>query len=124
MSNTWSQRKLGLLPEGADQGGAALTAPQLSPGFFSQMPEVLGTEIGQGMAFEMAPDVFDRIELRSVSRQTSQNQLALGLLDVSFYGAAAMHGQAVPDHQQFATNLAAEVAEKLRSLAALDAAAI
>ena len=69
MSNNWSQRKLCLLPEGADQGGAALTAPQLSPGFPSQVPKVPGTEVGQGMAFETTPDVFDRIEFRGASRQ-------------------------------------------------------
>ncbi len=124
MSNNWLQRKLGLLPEGADQGGAALTAPQLSPGFASQVPKVFGAEVGQSMAFEMAPDVFDRIEFWGVGRQAGQNDVALGPLDTAPHRTTAMHCQPVPDHQQFAGNLAAEVAEKLRGLSAFDAAAI
>src|SRR5271156_5262942 len=124
MSNNWSQRKLRLLPEGADQGGPALTASQVSPGFPAQVAKVFRTEVGQGMAFEVTPDLFDWIEFRGVSWQVGQDQVALRPLDVPPHRPAAMHGQTVPDHQQFGGNLAAEVAEKLRRLPAFDAAAI
>ena len=101
-----------------------MTAPQLSPGFLSQVPKVFGTEVGQGMAFEMTPDVFDGIEFRCVCRQAGQNEVALRPLDVTPHRTAAMHRQTIPDHQQFAGNLATEVAKKLGGLSAFDTAPI
>lgn len=124
MSNIESQRKLGLLPKGADQGWAALSALELSPGFPSQVPEVLRTEIGQSVVFETAPDVFSWIEFWSIGWKTGQDQIALGPLDVFLDRAAAMHCQTVPDDQQFARNLPAQVPQKLCGLLATDAAAI
>ena len=125
MGNVWSQRKLGLLPEGPDQSGPALCAPQLSPGLPAQVRDVSGTEVGQHVALEMAPDVFGGVEFWGVSRQACQNDVALRPLDVMLHRPTAVDGQTVPDHQQFAGNLTAEVAQKLHRLsAAFDAAAI
>src|ERR1700678_1418854 len=124
MSNTKSQRKFRLLPEGADQSAASLTAPQVAAGFASQFRKVFRTEVGQGMAFEVAPDVFNRVEFGRVSGQTRQDDLAFCAPDVPLHGSAAMDGQTVPDHQQFTAHLAAEVAEKLCGLPAFDTAAI
>src|SRR5208337_1767542 len=124
MSNNRSQRKLCLLPKGANQGGAALTASQLSPSLPAQVGNVFGTEVGQGMAFEMAPDVFDGVEFRGVSRQACQNDVALRPLDIALHHPTAVDGQPIPDHQQSAGNLTTKVAQKLRRLSAFDAAAI
>src|SRR6267143_2930366 len=123
MGNLLSQRKLGLLPESPDQCGTALTAPQLSPRLSAQVKQVFQTEVRQGMLLEMSPNIFDGVEFRGVSRQLRQVKLALGSLDIAAHRPAAMHGQPVPDHQQRARNLAAQVAEKLDGLPAFDAAA-
>src|SRR5579864_5280639 len=124
MSNVLSQRKLCLLPESADQGGTALTAPQLSPGLPAQVGNVFGTEVGQRVAFEVTPDVFDWVEFGCISGQAGQSDVALRPLDVTLHRPAAVDCQTVPDHQQFAGNLTAEVARKLHRLPAFDAAAI
>jgi hypothetical protein len=124
MSNVWSQRNLCLLPEGSDQSGPALAAPQLSLGLPTQVGNIFGTEAGQRVAFEMAPDVFDRVEFRGVSRQACQSDAAVRSLDVPLHHPTAVDGQTVPDHQQFARNLTAEMAQKLHRLTAFDAAAI
>jgi len=123
MGNIWLQGKLGLLPEGADQSGATLAAPKLPPRFPAQMWNILGTEVRQGMSFQMAPDVFGGIEFRRVSRQLRQNDLTVGTLHVITHFSAAVHGQAVPDDQQSPANLAAQVTQKLHRLPALDGAA-
>src|SRR6185369_4626314 len=124
MSNNWSQRKLGLLPEGPDQSGAALAAAQLASSFPAQLRQVFRTEVRQSMTLEMSPNVFDGIEFRSVRRQLRQNEVAGGSFDAGAHCPAAMHRQAIPDHQQLAGNLAAKVAKELHRLAAFDAAAI
>src|SRR5260221_4616652 len=124
MSNNWSQRKLGLLPEGPDQSGPALAAPQLASRFPSQVRQVFRTEVRQGMTFEMSPNVFDGIESRCVGRQLRQHEVTCSAFDVGAHGSAAMHCQAIPNHQQLAGNLAAKVAEELHRLPAFDAAAI
>jgi hypothetical protein len=82
MDNNKSQGKLCLLPEGTDQGWPALATPQLPAGFPSQVRKISRTEVGQGMAFEMAPDVFDRIEFQGVSRKVRQNHPALSAFNV------------------------------------------
>src|SRR2546425_11116014 len=124
MSNIRSQRKLGLLPKGADQGWAALAAPQLSPGLPTQMRNVFRTKVRQRVTFEVAPDVFGRVEFRGVSWQLCQNNLARRACHVIAHCPAAMHGQTVPDHQQPTRNLPAQVAQKLHRLPAFDATAI
>ncbi len=37
---------------------------------FTELPEILGTEVRQFMMLPMSPDVLDRIELRGVAGQT------------------------------------------------------
>src|SRR5262245_25284040 len=106
MGNIKSQRKLCLLPEGADQSWPALATSQLSARFPAQVQKIFRAEVGQRMAFEMTPDVFDRIEFRSISRKICQDDLALSVFDVASNRATAMHRQTVPDHQQLAANLA------------------
>src|SRR5689334_902225 len=124
MSNIESQRKLGLLPECPDQRRASLAAPQLTTGFLAQMRDVLGTEVRQGVTFEVAPDVFGRVEFRRVGGQSRQHDVSGRTLHVVLHPPAAMHRQAVPDHQQPAFHLAAQVAQELHRLRGFDAAAI
>ena len=72
MGNIRSQRKLGLLPEGADQRGAPLAAPELAARFPTQVRKILRTEVRQGVAFEVAPDVFGGVEFGGVGWQPGQ----------------------------------------------------
>ena len=89
MGNIWSQRKLRLLPEGADQWGAPLTAPELTPRLSAPVRNVLRTEVRQGMALEMTPDVFGGVEFGRVSRQPSQGDLAARALHIVAHLATA-----------------------------------
>lgn len=73
ISDIMSQRKLGLLPKGSDQGNPPLGAAQLAPGFIGQMLPITRTEVGQGVAFEMPPDVFRRIQFGRVGRQAGHD---------------------------------------------------
>ena len=123
MDNIRSQRKLGLLPEGADQRGAPLAAPELTARFPAQVRNILRTEVRQGVAFEMAPDVFGRVEFGRVSRQVGQYDLTARALHIVAHPATAMHGQAIPNDEQPPANLATQVPQKLHRLAAFDAAA-
>src|SRR5262245_25803106 len=124
MSNNKSQRKFGLLPKSADQGGTALSATELAPGFPPQLPEILGAKIGQRMIFKMAPNVFGGVQFRGISWKPSQNELTLCPFDVRSDNAAAMHGQAIPNDQQLARNLPAQVAQKLYRLLCTDSSPI
>src|ERR1044072_8352894 len=124
MDNNRSQRKLGLLPEGSDQRGPALAASQLASGFPAQVWQGFWTKVRQGMTLEMSPNVFDGIEFRGVRRQSRQREVTGSALNVGLHGPAAMHRQAIPDHQELAGNLTAKVAKELHRLPTFDAAAI
>jgi len=54
MSNTKSQRKLRLLPKGADQSSTSLTAPKMSAGFTYKLGKL-------GIAINLAPISFARL---------------------------------------------------------------
>lgn len=122
MGNFKSQSKLRLLPEGADQGGAALAAAQSASGLATERPEVGGTEVGEGVPLEMRPDILHRIEFWSVGRQLGEHDGTGGALDPCAHEAAAVDGQAVPDDQQRSANLPPELAQKIPRLRAADGA--
>ena len=59
--------------EGLDEfgaGAAAADALERLTGRVAELPDVLGAKIGQFMLLPVSPQVFDRIEFRSVRRQT------------------------------------------------------
>jgi len=112
------------VPEGADQGGAVLAAAQSAPGLATEFPEVGGTEVGEGVAFEMRPDILDRVEFGSVSGQLGEHDGTGGALDPSSDQAAAVNRQPVPNHQQRAADLAPELPEEVHRLGPADCAGI
>jgi len=113
MGDIVSQRKFGLLPEGPDKGRSPLAAAQVASGFPPQMDEVAGTEVSQRMVLQMTPDVFRGIEFGGIGRQAGQHELPGALLDIAPDGAAAVDGQAIPDNQELARDLAAQVRQEL-----------
>ena len=74
------------------------------------------------MLFAIPPDVFDRIELRRIGRQTLQMDAAALLSDIFPDQSATVCGQTIPDDRQPAAHVLLEVFEKLDHLRSLDAA--
>lgn len=124
MGDILSQRKLGLLPEGSHQRNPALGAAQLSAGFVGQLLPVAGTEVGQGVSFEMPPNVFRWIQFGRVGRQAGHDQATVGILDEVLNATAAMCGESVPDHQEASGKLPHQMAQKINDLGGADGAAI
>ena len=84
------------------------------------MPEVLATDIGQFMFFQMRPDVLDRIEFRSIGRESVGQNAAIQTADVVAHNPAAMRGQAIPNDQQFTGNRPLQVFKKQHDVGRLD----
>ncbi len=80
----------------------------------AEMPEVLATDIGQFMLFQMRPDVLDRIEFWSISREPFRPNAAIQTADVITHQLTAMRGQAIPNDQQLAGNRPLQVFETTR----------
>lgn len=74
------------------------------------------------MLFAISPDVFDRVELRCIGRQTLQMDVAVLLSDVVPNQAATVRGQPVPDNRQPAADVLLEVLQEFDHLRSLDAA--
>src|SRR5713101_5231692 len=68
------------------------------------------------MVFPVAPEVLHRVEFRSVSGQALQFEPGLLAGDPVLDQAAAVRGQAVPDDQQPAREMAQEMSQKLDHL--------
>lgn len=120
MSDYSRESEFGLFPEGTNECRPALGATECSAGFAGQVHQVLRAEVGQGMAFQMPPDVFGRVEFGSVSRQPGQVQAITDRSDEVLDLTAAVCRQAVPDDQQLAPDLAQEPAEEIDDLRRLD----
>jgi len=113
--------KFGLFPEGLYQCGASAHPSQGSASGAGQLGEVFWTQIGQFMLLAVAPDVFNRIELRSVSRQVVQVDLATQVGNKLPHQAAAMNRQPVPDDQELGTDVPLQVFQKLDDLRGFNA---
>src|SRR6185312_2322986 len=74
------------------------------------------------MLLAISPDVFHRVEFRSIGWQALQMNAAVLLGDVILYQAASVRGQAIPNDSQSAANVLLEMFQKLDHLRSLDAA--
>ena len=92
--------QLRLLPERRDQRAAALHRAQIAARTLAQIVEVTGAVVRHGVMFQIAPDVFDGVQLRRVCRQMLQGDAPVEAFDVFFDQPRAMRLQAVPDDQQ------------------------
>lgn len=111
-----SKRKLCLFPEGAYQGLASLAAAQGTTSLTAEFPQVGGTEIGERVILEVAPDVLDRIELGCIGGQLGEDDVAIRPVNPLSNHLAAVDRQAVPDDQQGSTDLAPQVRKELPCL--------
>ena len=58
-----------LRPARGNDRGSLLGALELVAGGGMQLAEVVGAEVGQGVALESGPQILDRIQVRRVGRQ-------------------------------------------------------
>lgn len=86
-----------MLPEGAYQGLAPLAAAQGTASLTAEFPQVGGTEIGECVMLEVAPDVLDRIELWCIGGQLGEDDVAIRPVDQLPNDLAAVGRQVVPD---------------------------
>lgn len=119
-----SQRKLGLFPKGPDQGDAPLGAAELAPRLVREFRPVAGAEVGQGVVFEVSPNVLGRVEFRGIGRQSRHDQLAAASLDEPRDEAAAVGRQTIPDHEQLSPDLPPQMPQEIDHLGRANAAPV
>lgn len=95
------------------QGGCSL---------HSQFPGMVGNEVGDLMAFEVTPHVFNRIEFRCIGWQALNLDPSLGGKDEVANQDTTVDGCPIPDHKYFGWNVPLEMFQELDHLQALDAA--
>jgi len=103
---------------------AAAHPAQGGGGLQSEFPRLGGDQVGDLVAFEVAPHVFHRIKFWGVSGQSFDVDAALGGQDIIAHQDAAVDGRPIPDDQYFSANMLLEMPEKLNDLEALDTAGV
>src|SRR5450755_93091 len=111
-----------LLPESPDEGRASLHGAQAIARSALQVVEVCSAAVGEFVVFEMAPDVFGRIQFGRVGRQLLDLNGAVQGLQVFAHERRAMRSQSVPNDQQWLADLLAEGMKELDDLRPLDGA--
>ena len=107
---------------GGNDAFAAAHPAQGCGGLQSEFPSVVGNEIGDFMAFEVAPHVFGGIEFWRIGWQPLDLDAAPGGGDIVPDQNTAVNRSAIPENEYFTANLPLEVSEKADDLEALDAA--
>jgi hypothetical protein len=95
-----------LFPEGDDQSGAALEAPESAPRFGAQVPEVSGTEVREFVMLEMTPEVLGGVEFRSIGGKPFHLDGPLLGFDELPNESAPMSRQTVPNDEDVARDMA------------------
>ena len=119
---TLGLKQFRLLPEGFYQGWTATHPPERLAGGPAELGKILRAQIGQFMLLAISPDVFHRVEFRSVSRQILQKDLSTLRRHKLAHQTAAMGGQAIPNNRQLGADVSLKMFEKLDHLRGLDAA--
>jgi hypothetical protein len=79
----------------------------------SEVEDVVGKEVGKFAVLEITPQIFHRIEVRSVRWQAFQGQSWKVVQDLPDR-FAFVHGTAVPNYDHRTTQMLQEVAKKVR----------
>ena len=69
-----SQRKLGLLPESADKGWPFLCLSERATCRGGELLEIGRADVGQAVAFPVAPNILGGVQFRRVGRKSRQNE--------------------------------------------------
>ena len=87
--------------------------------FEPQLGQIGAAEVAEFDVLEIVPDALVGIQVRGVARQLLQLEARRGpLRQEVFDGPGAMDRRPIPDHEQFARNLAQEMLQKLDDLGA------
>ncbi len=75
-----------------------------------QIRQIQTAHVTQLDAFKMLPSTFIRVEIRRITRERLQmNVFGSALREIGFDFSSPMNGRAVPNHQQVAVQLGAQV---------------
>jgi len=116
--------KFGLLPTGGDDRFALLAAFELASSGVLQFGQVVGAEVGQGVALEPSPQLFDRIQVWGVAGPQRHLDGAIRAVEVLAHDAALVLRCAVPHDHQLAPELRAQRFEELDDLRPFDRAVV
>jgi hypothetical protein len=112
--------QVGLFPEGHDKRGSPAHPAQRITSSGAELPEFSRAQVGQFVLFEVAPDMFDRVQFRCIAGQPLQSEAVALSGDKVTDQSAAMARKTIPDHQQGSAQVAHQVLEKLDDLGPLD----
>ena len=105
-----AQRKRTVPDEGAQQAGFVLEGAGVSAAGGGEQIDVGASEIGQRLSLEVAPHIFDRIQLRGVGREIEL--LPIQHIEEDLGLKAAMDLGAIPDQEQRITKVASELLQE------------
>ena len=97
---------------------SALTAAQLAAGGGFQLCQRVRTEVGERMALEPGPEVFDGIEVRRIAGQQCHLHGIACAVEIVARDPALVLGRTVPDDQELSLELPAQGLQELHELRA------
>ena len=111
-----------LLPEGGHDLGRMLHRAETLAGISLDLVDGVKTRIGKFPLFDVAEQVFDRVEFGRIGRQAFEYESIAERLDIVAHVTTAMCGQTVPDDQQLAADLLTKGLQEHHQLWRLDGA--
>jgi hypothetical protein len=113
-----------LHPASGDDRRSLLSALELVAGARMQFAEIVGAVVGQRVALQPGPQVFDRVHVRRVRRQKRDLDVSVQAVQVLAHQTTAVRLQTIPYHQQRLLQVGLERLEEFDDLLFLDAALV
>ena len=96
------------------QGGGAADAPEAAAKLVFHFREVVGPEVRELAALDVAPHELDRVEIRRVAGQALDGEPGALRVQVGLHGATLVRRQAIPHEEDAAaTELALEIGQEV-----------
>lgn len=109
-------------PASSDNSWTAAHPAQGAGGVEAQFPSIAGKEVRDLVLFQLRPKVFHGVEFRGVRWEALEPQPAGAFGEECFDGLAAVNRGSVPDHQEFAREVAQQRLQELGRPHSIDAA--
>jgi len=111
-------KELGLFPKGCNESRTTAHATQRFASVISKFSKSLWTEIRKFMMLHITPNVFHRVQFRSVGRKKFQLQAFLLRRYKILHEPAAMTSEPIPNDQEFSGDMSQQMAKKHHHLLA------
>src|SRR5450759_172991 len=103
-----SDRQFCLFPKRSNKLRSSLHGLEPIAGERTDFPNRFQAQVSQFTLLHVCPDIFDRVKLGCIRRQSFQDDLPVQRFNIALHHATTVSRQSIPNDEQFSANLILE----------------